>query len=182
VRLVWQIFLLVILLGLWLPTRLPAQEAGDGPRHPFQDALVDKLAGSWELTGTVGHQKVTHRVDADWVLNHQFLRVHEKTEKSADLSASPYEAIVMIGYDNASERYVAHWTDIYGGRFSETLGYGGRSGDEIEFVFEYPDGPFHTTFRWEAAQDQWHWLMRQKNGAGQWTDFADAILRRVKDR
>ena len=54
----------------------------------------------------------------------------------------------MIGYDHTSERYVAHWMDIYGGRFSETLGYGVRSGDQIEFVFEYPDGPFHTTFRW----------------------------------
>jgi hypothetical protein len=54
-----------------------------------------------------------------------------------------------VGYDNTSERYVAHWLDVYGGRFSETLGYGRRSSDSIEFVFEYPAGPFHTTFSWK---------------------------------
>jgi hypothetical protein len=33
-----------------------------------------------------------------------------------------------------------------GGRFSETLGYGTRDGNAIRFVFEYPDGPFRTTY------------------------------------
>jgi hypothetical protein len=32
---------------------------------------------------------------------------------------SQYEAMVFIGYDNTSERYVAHWIDIFGGRFSK---------------------------------------------------------------
>jgi hypothetical protein len=46
-----------------------------------------------------------------------------------------------------SERYVAHWIDVFGGRFSETLGYGKRAGDEIDFIFEYPDGPFVSVSR-----------------------------------
>jgi hypothetical protein len=82
----------------------------------------------------------------------------------------------MIGYDNVSERYVAHWLDVYGGRFSETLGYGTRSGDQIEFVFEYPDGPFRTTFRWMADKKQWQWQMRTKNSAGKWVDFSNLTL------
>lgn len=40
-----------------------------------------------------------------------------------DVSSPPnYEAMVFIGYDNTSERYVVHWIDVFGGRFSETLG------------------------------------------------------------
>ncbi|HEY8226282.1 MAG TPA: hypothetical protein VIG25_13455 [Pyrinomonadaceae bacterium] len=35
---------------------------------------------------------------------------------------SQYEAMVFIGYDNTSERYVAHWIDIFGGRFSKDEG------------------------------------------------------------
>jgi hypothetical protein len=71
--------------------------------------------------------------------------------------------------------------DIFGGRFSETLGYGKRSENQIEFVFEYPDGPFHTIFRWDAGSQHWQWLMRQKNEAGQRTEFADATLTRPKE-
>jgi hypothetical protein len=55
----------------------------------------------------------------------------------------------MIGYDNMSERYVVHWIDVFGVRFSETLGYGKRVGNEIDFIFEYPDGPFRTNLIWD---------------------------------
>ena len=167
--------LLTIALRIRITLCAPAQEETpppDGPQHTFHDELLDKLTGPWKLTGTIRGQTVEHKVDAQWTLNHQFVQVHEK-----DAATPPaYEANVMIGYDNTSERYVAHWLDIYGGRFSETLGYGTRSGDQIEFVFEYPDGPFHTTFRWMADKKQWQWKMRTKNSAGKWTDFADLTL------
>jgi hypothetical protein len=82
----------------------------------------------------------------------------------------------MIGYDSVSERYVAHWIDVFGGRISETLGYGTRSGDQIEFVFEYPEGPFHTVFRWLPNKKQWQWQMRTKNDSGKWVEFANLTL------
>jgi hypothetical protein len=44
-------------------------------------------------------------------------------------------------------------------RFSETLGYGVRDGNAIRFVFEYPDGPFRTTYQWSPEKDTWQWLM-----------------------
>jgi hypothetical protein len=110
------------------------------------------------------------------VLKHQFLRIHEKDNLPAKPGDVPYEAIVMVGYDYASERYVAHWTDVYGGRFSETLGYGTQAGNEVRFTFEYPDGPFLTTFRWKPDVEQWEWLMRTKDKAGQWAEFADLKL------
>lgn len=157
-----------------------AQQASvDGPKHILHDELLENMLGSWRLNGKIAGRQVEHTVDTDWVLNHQFLRLHEKEVATTD--KLPYEAIVMIGYDNASERYAAHWMDIFGGRFSETLGYGKRSDSQIEFVFEYPDGPFHTIFRWDAGSQHWQWLMRQKNEAGQWTDFADATLTRPKE-
>ena len=70
--------------------------------------------------------------------------------------------------------------DCWRWRFSETLGYGIRDGDAIEFVFEYPDGPFHTTFRWNAADKTWHWLMRTKDKSGKWVEFASMTLTKVK--
>jgi hypothetical protein len=78
-----------------------------------------------------------------------------------------------------SERYVLHLLDVFGGRFSETLGYGVRTGNELRFVFEYPDGPFHTSFRWSAQTDSWQWLMQQEDKNGNWTNFADLTLTRL---
>ncbi|HEX7285906.1 MAG TPA: hypothetical protein VF532_06970, partial [Candidatus Angelobacter sp.] len=91
-----------------------------------------------------------------------------------------YEVHGYIGHDNASDRYVVHWIDIFGGRVSETLGYGTRSGNSIKFVFEYPDGPFHNTFTWNAGTKTWRFLMEKKDAEGKWTVFADQTASKVK--
>jgi hypothetical protein len=106
-------------------------------------------------------------------LNHRFLCL----EMRGTARVPTYEAIVFIGRDNLSERYVAHWLDVSGGRWSETLGYGTKSGQAVEFVFEYPDGPFRTTFAQGAAGD-WSVDMRQRTPAGTWRTFAHYSLQR----
>ncbi len=144
----------------------------DGTTHVFRDDLLDHLVGKWSLTGEVAGRKASHRVEAEWVLNHQFLRIHEKDMAQPQPSGeAPYEAIVFVGRDNTSERYVAHWMDVFGGRWSETLGYGTRVGNAIEFVFEYPDGPFRTTFRWQPDKSGWEWNMRSRAKNGDWEQF-----------
>lgn len=111
-------------------------------------------------------------LDVTWVLNHQFLHIREKARTAAP-GQVPYEVEIFIGYDNTSERYVLHWIDVYGGRFSETLGYGTRKDNVINFVFEYGDGPFHNKFIWNPESKTWHFVLEQKNAAGQWKNFAD---------
>jgi len=148
----------------------------DGPKIIFNDPLLSKMAGTWQASGTIRGRSTTQSIEAQWVLNHQFLQVHEKGAPDPKTNLTPYEAMVMVGYDHTSDRYVAHWLDIYGGRFSETLGYGSQTGDQIEFVFEYPDGPFHTIFRWVPQKKQWQWLMKTRDNYGHWVDFADLML------
>jgi hypothetical protein len=171
-----RLLLVGLLFGFLGPVWAQDQPDLDGPKHTFKDALLENMVGNWKLTGKVMGRKADHTVRAEWVLNHQFLRIHERDNLPARAGEVPYEAIVMVGYDNTSDRYVAHWTDVYGGRFSETLGYGTRVGNEIRFTFEYPDGPFLTTFRWKPDVEQWEWLMRTKDKTGQWTEFADLTL------
>jgi hypothetical protein len=149
-----------------------AQEPLDGRNRIFRDDLIDKLVGDWKLMRKIRGQSVQNTVKAEWVLNHQFLLLHMK-----DIATPPaYEAMIFIGYDNTSERYVAHWIDVFGGRFSETLGYGTRAGESIKFVFEYPDGPFHNTFGWNAKSMTWIFLMEQKDEKGNWVTFAEDTL------
>jgi len=174
-RTTFSVFLLALLLAtLGLSARFVyAQEPLDGPNRPFKDELLENLVGDWKLTRQIRGQTVQNTVQVEWVLNHQFLRIHMKDTATP----STYEAMVFLGYDNASDRYVVHWIDIFGGRFSETLGYGKRDGNAIKFVFEYPDGPFHNTFTWNAAEKSWTFLMEQKK-QGKWTTFATDTLRR----
>lgn len=177
--------LLVCSLTCLCPSLSVAQDALglDGVRHSFQDPLLELMMGNWKVTGKVMNRSAEHTIQAEWVLNHQFLRIHEKDETPATQDNVPYEAIIMVGHDNASDRYVAHWTDVYGGRFSETLGYGTRTENEIQFVFEYPDGPFHTTFRWKPDSKQWEWLMKAKDKSGGWIEFADlSLIRGAEER
>jgi len=145
----------------------------------WRDDLVDHMAGTWRLEGQVMGREAHHEVAAEWVLNHQFLRIHEQTGAGAPAAEHRYEATWFLGYDPVSERYVLHLLDVFGARFSETLGYGARDGDTIRFVFEYPDGPFHTTYRWSPEKDTWQWLMEQKDKDGKWTNFADLKLIRL---
>jgi len=142
----------------------------------WQDNLADHLSGTWKVEGQIVGREAHHEIDAEWVLNRQFLRIHENSAATAPASEKRYEAIWFLGYDTLSERYVLHLLDIFGGRYSETLGYGVRNGNEIRFVFEYPDGPFHTTFRWSPEATAWQWLLEQKDKDGRWTTFADLKL------
>lgn len=175
-----RLFSPVLLLALMVPLVPLAMRAVDtepleGKNHIFHDELLDNLAGRWKLTRVMRGRTVENAVEADWVLNHQFLRLHMK-----DAADPPqYEAMVFIGYDNTSDRYLAHWLDVFGGRFSEALGYGRRSGNSIELVFEYPDGPFHNTFSWDPAGKTWTFLMTQKDASGKWVTFAQDRLRRA---
>jgi hypothetical protein len=137
------------------------------------------MTSSWKLGGQVMGGEAHHEMVAEWVLNHQFLRIHEKTAADAPRDEHFYEATWFLGYDAVSERYVLHLFDVFGARFSETLGYGTRDGDTLRFVFEYPDGPFHTTFRWSRERDFWEWLMEQKNKEGKWSNFSDLKLTRA---
>lgn len=163
-------FLLVASCAFQSP--LQAQESLDGSSRVFQDPLLNNLVGQWKLQRTIGGRTVENSVTVEWVLNHQFLRIHMKDVKTP----STYEAMVFVGYDNTSERYVVHWIDVFGGRFSETLGYGSRNDNSIKFIFEYPDGPFHNTFTWNPETMSWRFLMEQKNKDGKWVTFAEDRL------
>ncbi|HJP86167.1 MAG TPA: hypothetical protein VJ852_09270 [Gemmatimonadaceae bacterium] len=177
-------FLSTLLLFVFATAALRAQDTSkveplDGANRPLQDSLLEQLVGHWQVNRVIRGASAGSTVDASWVLNHQFVQFHYLPDRA---SKQPYEAIVYIGYDNMSDRYVVHWLDIFGGRVSETMGFGSRTPDGMRFVFEYPDGPFTNTFTFDPASRGWNLLLRQKNARGQWTTFATEQWRRAQQR
>lgn len=165
-------FLSLITMAL----QISAQETVKCNDQRFDDPFMDKIAGKWSAGGKIGGDSVIYHFEASWELNLQYMVL-----SFADTASNPqYTAKVFIGYDCISERYVCHWLDNFGGRFSETLGYGTRTRNKLEFRFEYPDGPFVNQFIYNEEQNTWQMHTTTKNREGVWVTFGDIYLKRIK--
>jgi len=144
----------------------------------FQDPLLEHLAGKWVLRGTIGGQVTTHDIAAEWVLGHQYLRLHEISREKTPQGQPAYEAIVLIGWDEAGQQYACLWLDSTGGGglTGQAIGHAKREGDSISFLFKGGDGStFHTTFAYDRTTGTWQWLMDGEEG-GKLQPFARVKL------
>jgi len=148
-----------------------------GPESTFQDELLDKLVGRWRLTGTMIGHELLQECSAEWVLNHQFVRLSCHETRKPPLFKVPYEAVTYIGCSGETQRYVNYLLDVFGA--AETPGFGRRTDNQIEFVWDDPNGAFHATMTWNLESDSWTFLSQQKDRSGKWGPFAEKTLRRV---
>jgi hypothetical protein len=168
------------LIVLCLLFSLPARAEGPG----FQDTLLDHLAGSWVLEGTIGGAGTTHDIVAEWVLGHYYLRFHEVSREKDDGGEPAYEAIVFIGWDQPSGRYACLWLDSTGGSglSAQAVGHAKPDGDKLAFLFEDGEGGiFHTTFIYDRESDSWDWRMDAEK-EGELAPFARVSLTRKQSR
>jgi len=164
----------VVALCLFVALPTMAQESG------FQDPLLDRLAGNWLMQGTIGGEEINHDVVAEWVLEHGYLRLYELAREKDDRGRPAYEAIIFIGWDEPTSRYVCLWLDSTGGGglTGEGLGYAEPDGDEIAWVFDTPTVLIHNTFAYSRDSDTWHWAIDTGADAGSLTPFARVTLTR----
>ena len=125
----------------------------------FHDPLLDKLTGQWLLQGTIMGQPNTHDIAAEWVLGHQYVRIHEVSREKNAQAHPDYEAMVFVGWDQTASEYVCVWLDTYGGLSDTNIGHAKRGGDEIHFLFKGKDGVFHTRFLYHRETSSWEWIM-----------------------
>jgi hypothetical protein len=156
-----------------LASGLAAQTSPGVSQPPLHSELLDQLVGAWDLAGTVRGQPIHERVLVDWVLGHQFLRVHRIQFDG------PAETVIHVGYDTVSERYVLIRLDSFNARGAETLGFGIRDGDKLQFTYEYPSGPFKETWAWDGKA--WQFTVESKV-KGAWTMFSSLTLHRTRGR
>jgi hypothetical protein len=151
---------------------------GQQPQPTFHDELLDHFQGSWVLQGIVAGKETTHDITNDWVLGHQYLRIQEAAREKNSKGDPAYEAMVIIGWDQASSRYLAIWLDIWGGFGKATVGYAPKTGDEIRFLFNDGKSDFHTTFFYDRKADTWEWRMDNEEN-GKLIPFARVKLSRL---
>jgi len=147
-----------------------------------KDPLLDHLTGSWTLQGTIAGHETTHEIESEWVLNHEYLQLHE-TSRGKNAQGQPaYEAIVFIEWDESSNEYKCLWLDsTSGGGLSAAITQGKRGNDQITFFFrdkdKDKDSGVHTTFVYSKGADTWSWLIDNEDG-GKLSSFAKVKLTR----
>lgn len=148
-----------------------------GPEAQFHDDLLDKLVGNWTLTGNMKGGELAQECSAEWVLNHEFLRLQCRETKSPPLLKVRYESNMYIGCSSASPRYVVNLVDIFGA--GDSLGFGQRTGNSLRFVWRYPSGAaFENRFIWNPESHTWTSSLQQKDSSGKWSVWGEKVLYR----
>lgn len=138
------------------------------------EALLDRLVGEWQMTGSVRGEPATYTLTAARVLRGRFVELHIE-----DVTRPPaYEARVFIGVDSAGGRYIAHWLDGFGAGYSIPHATGEARGDTLVLLFPYPTGAFRDTFVYDRRSDTWRFRLEASDGAGGWRRFAEYLVRR----
>ena len=139
-----------------------------------KDPLLDHMTGNWLLAGTIDGSATTHDVDADWVLDNGYVRLHEVSRTPAK---EPYEALVLIGYDRTKSRYVCFWFDNTGIASPASGAVAQRKGNTLPFLFKTAQGNLHTTFIYDSRTDSWQWKIDEEE-KGKTEPFARVTLKR----
>ena len=100
---------------------------------------------------------VTHELDAEWVLQHHYLRFHEVSRDKNDKGEPHYEATVFIGWNEKTKQYACAWMDVYGGLTTESIGVATPKENELAFVFtdEHGETSFTNTFVYDPRTNTW---------------------------
>lgn len=166
----WNLALMIV---LFCAANVSAQQP------PVDSPILDHLAGKWVMTGEVSGQKTTHDVQADWVLDHHYLRVQETSREKNSANKPGYEATVFVAWNGAKKQYAAVWLDVYGGVSSDSIGIADPKENELLFVFKDESGAINLTndFVFHPDSDTWEWKIDDID-KGVVKPFARLTLRR----
>lgn len=146
--------------------------------------LLDHLTGNWVLRGTIAGKLTTHDVQAAWVLNREYVRLHEISRDKNDNGGTRYEAIVYLSWDVKAQQYTCLWLDSTagGGLSAQGIARANLAGHSIPLVFTLaPSDQIRTTFSYDEATDTWQWLIDNVDN-GREHRFANVTLTRGKRR
>jgi hypothetical protein len=167
---VFSLITLIALASLVTPPSF-GQTVPNSTDVRFYDDLLDHFVGKWEVTSTVYGRPFTLDREAEWVLNHQYLRIHEKSREVIPSFNGPFEQTLYIGYSHRSKRYVVHELTVHGTNGPtepEGFSYAYRTGNELKIVFmKGSDVVAIGRHTWEPASRSWHNVGRQVSAGGE---------------
>lgn len=147
---------------------------GVGPK-PLQDDFLDRLVGRWDVTGTSHDLPMPGTMKIDWVLNHQFVRIDQKTTGNRPGWDIPYEALLFIGYDSAQKQYVLYALNVMGPSGPRVVN-GERQGNEIKFEATAGERIVGMRLSWRPESGTWRFEFGSQPVGGKWQAVTDLVL------
>ena len=167
-----------ILIAMCISVSSYAQQTGDSVGRQFHDDLLDHLVGQWHVTAVAHEHDFTSEVDVAWVLNHQFLLFHLKSNEVVPWWGVQMEYFQYTGYNHYKNRYTLHVVSIEGDEdLSEGFGYGSRSGNDFKTSFKFGrDTTIVQHLIWEPGTGNWRIQSRMKVKEKEGNVFLDMKL------
>ena len=67
-----------------------------GQQPPVNSPLLDHLVGKWVLEGTIAGRDTIHDVNAEWVLEHHYMRIQEVSRQKNEKGEPQYQATITL--------------------------------------------------------------------------------------
>jgi len=160
--------------ALLLTVALSVAAQPSPPAAPVKDAFLGRLAGNWDMKGTLGGKPVHYRAVGRWLLNNSWLCL-----TMMDVARPPaYAASVYFGFDAKADDYIAHWLDQFGAAGARVVGTGRLEGDKLVLLFPYAEGAFRDTLSLAADGKSGTLLIESQSRDARWSTFASYTLTR----
>lgn len=161
-----------------IPIALAVGCADPAPASPTapetRPELLAALDGKWIMVGDVLGKPVRYSLSVSPILARTFTELH-----MIDVQQPPqYEARVFIAHDKESGQIIVHWLDVFGGKGSVPHGTGQITGNTIEFIIPYAEGPFRDRLARDATRSTWRLTIESSDGTGSWKHFAAYDIKR----
>jgi hypothetical protein len=160
--------------ALLLTVSLSAVAQGAPPAAPVKDAFLGRLAGNWDMKGSLGGKPVHYRAVGRWLLNNSWMCL-----TMIDVARPPaYQASVYFGFDAKADDYIAHWLDQFGAAGARIVGTGRLEGDKLVLLFPYAEGAFRDTLSLALDGRTGTLLIESRSADSSWSTFASYRLTR----
>jgi hypothetical protein len=165
-----------LLITVFISVSTFAQSTEDIADGRFHDDLLNHLVGKWTVSGIVhGAPFQNLHLEAKWIMNHQYLQIHEQGTDTVPWLKMPWEATFLIGYNHTNKRYIFYEFTIRGvDEPYEGFSYGSRSGNELKIASKVnPKEIINQRFIWEPASGSWHIETRLEKAGKEGAPYLD---------
>ena len=141
--------------------------------------LLQRLDGSWTMSGDVRGKPVTYSLEAKPGLLGAFTEL-----RMQDIQVpARYAANVYIGYDQPTKTVIVHWMDSTGAKHSIPHATGTIKENTLQFTFPYEGGNFRDTFTFDPAAGSWIFALESQQPDHSWKHFAKyTVVRNMASR
>jgi len=160
-----------------------AQNAADSTNGQLHDDLLNHLVGKWNITSVAHGFSSTAVLEAEWVLNHQFLHHRFKSNEVIPWINMPMEIDCFISYNHNSKRYVVLGMSVFGVDDFEGFCYGYRNGNELKLIQKGNNQTDPTNiqrYNWDPLSNSWTIQSRPVIAGKEGDVFLDMKLVAVK--